>query len=115
MAAVAHVVVNRVEKNSWWGRSIADVCTYPWQFSCWNANDPNRKKLVEVTPSDALFALASTVSTEILSMTAQARQLNDPTGSATHYYADSIRPPAWVAGATYTGRIGHHLFFRDVR
>lgn len=115
MGAVAHVVINRVEKRSWWGRTISDVCTYPWQFSCWNANDRNRNKLIAVTKSDVLFALANTVVTEILSMTAQARRLADPTGLATHYYADSIRPPAWIVGATYTGRIGHHLFYRDVR
>lgn len=115
MGAVAHVVINRVEKQSWWGRTIADVCTYPWQFSCWNANDPNRNKLIAVTKSDVLFALASTVATDILSMTPQARRLADPTGLATHYYADSIKPPAWVVGATYAGRIGHHLFYRDVR
>jgi hypothetical protein len=34
--AVAHVILNRVKANSWWGKTIAGVCRYKWQFSCWN-------------------------------------------------------------------------------
>jgi N-acetylmuramoyl-L-alanine amidase len=51
MEAVASVVINRVKraekKNGryWWGNSVRDVCLKKWQFSCWNVNDPNRKKI----------------------------------------------------------------------
>lgn len=30
MVVVVYVVVNCVEKNSWWGCSIVDVCIYLW-------------------------------------------------------------------------------------
>ncbi|PPA01320.1 cell wall hydrolase, partial [Pseudomonas sp. MWU12-2312b] len=32
----------------------------------------------------------------------------------THYYATSIKAPAWVKGAKETSRLGHHAFFKDV-
>lgn len=38
----------------------------------------------------------------------------DPTGGATHYYADSIPAPAWAAQATACGKFGRQLFFRNV-
>jgi len=40
--AVGHVIKNRVEKKTWYGKTIKDVCLKKWQFSCWNENDPNR-------------------------------------------------------------------------
>jgi len=56
--AVASVVMNRVrrsqEKSSgyWWGNDVITVCTKPWQFSCWNVDDPNRPKLLTVEAKD---------------------------------------------------------------
>lgn len=41
MIAVAWVILNRASIGGWWGNSIETVCLKPWQFSCWNANDPN--------------------------------------------------------------------------
>ncbi len=39
--AVAHVVLNRVKAQSYYGKTIRDVILKPWQFSCFNENDPN--------------------------------------------------------------------------
>ena len=43
--------------------------------------------------------------------------LTDPTHGATHYYnpASVIAMPAWAAGVTPTAKIGHHVFYRDVK
>ncbi|RDL16816.1 cell wall hydrolase, partial [Pseudomonas jessenii] len=38
----------------------------------------------------------------------------DPTGGATHYYATSIKAPAWSAKAKQTLMLGNHIFFKDV-
>ena len=38
----------------------------------------------------------------------------DPTGGATHYYASSIRAPAWSLKAKQTLKLGGHVFFKDV-
>ena len=42
--AVAWTIRNRVndgKAKSWWGEGYAGVCQKPYQFSCWNKNDPN--------------------------------------------------------------------------
>ena len=45
--AVGWAIRNRVEadlgndgKPDWWGEGYVGVCKAPWQFSCWNKNDP---------------------------------------------------------------------------
>ena len=42
--AVAWTIRNRVNDGnakSWWGEGYVGVCQKPYQFSCWNKNDPN--------------------------------------------------------------------------
>src|SRR3546814_14859458 len=58
MEAVAAVVMNRVARPGWWGRTVASVCTKAYQFACWNEDDPNRAKLLAVTDADPIFAIA---------------------------------------------------------
>lgn len=58
--AVACVVLNRVQRAKdrsgyWWGDSIESVCFKPWQFSCWNENDPNHQKILSVEPGHKVF------------------------------------------------------------
>ncbi len=66
MEAVASVILNRVEVakrrgHYWWGNKIIQVCQKPYQFSCWNKQDPNFKKLIAVTADDMHFATAQRV------------------------------------------------------
>jgi spore germination cell wall hydrolase CwlJ-like protein len=116
--AVAHVVLNRVDARSWWGRDVIAVCLKPWQFSCWNVADPNRRKLLDLAAADPLFAQASASAARLLDLQEEdhaARLRNDPTEGATHYYAPArVRKPAWAVGRTPCARIGGHDFFRDV-
>jgi hypothetical protein len=114
MGAVAHVVLNRSQAASWWGCSVQQVCLHPWQFSCWNAHDPNRPQLIAVTEANALFAQARRIAGELLGMTDAARTLADTTGRATHYHAASIAAPGWTRNAIFTRRIGNHLFYRGI-
>lgn len=111
--AVAAVILNRVrlaeERGGWWwGRSVAEVCRRPWQFSCWNENDPNRAKVEAVTPANQSFACCREVARRAL-----AGELADPTGGATHYHAKSILPP-WARRRTPSAVIGRHLFYVNV-
>lgn len=114
MEAVACVIANRVrldlggdDKPDWWGEGWTGVCQKPWQFSCWNANDPNRVKLMAVGISDTQFAQAL-----VLAEMAVTDNLCDMTGGATHYY-DTRMPeaPKWAVGRTPTYRYKHHVFF----
>ncbi|MBQ0946385.1 cell wall hydrolase [Ideonella sp. 4Y16] len=124
MEAVAHVVFNRVEARSWWGRDVIGVCRKPWQFSCWNANDPNATRLLTLNASDPFFAAASRVAARVhaaqrmgtrLRVDAAAGLRGDITFGATHYYAPArVARPRWAAHLQPCARIGHHHFFRGV-
>jgi len=111
--AVAWTIRNRVndgKAKSWWGEGYAGVCQNPYQFSCWNRSDPN-------------FAYLSGAKKIPFRELAQARiaadqvidgKVSDPTGGATHYYATTIKAPAWAAKAKQTLKLGGHVFFKDV-
>lgn len=109
--AVAAVVLNRVavakgRRNFWWGWTVETVCRKPWQFSCWNANDPNRAKLLAVQAGDLGFDTCLRIARRAL-----AGVLADPTRGATHYHTRAVEP-SWAKGRAPTVEIGNHLFYR---
>jgi len=111
--AVAAVVMNRVRRARerggwWWGGDVVSVCRKPLQFSCWNPDDPNRAKLLAVTPADPVFATCLRTARR-----AVAGLLPDPTEGATHYHRTGIHP-AWAQGRCACVEIGRHLFYNDV-
>ncbi|WP_122432135.1 cell wall hydrolase [Pseudomonas viridiflava] len=116
--AVAWSIRNRVEmdlhndgKPDWWGEGYAGVCLKPWQFSCWNKNDPNYPFLsgAKAIPFRE-FAQARIAADQVI----EGKQ-PDPTGGATHYYSTTMpKAPTWAAKARQTLKLGHHIFFKDV-
>ena len=46
--AVGSVILERVDKQGWMGKTIPEVCLKKWQFSCFNENDPNYPKLLHI-------------------------------------------------------------------
>lgn len=114
MVAVAWTIRNRVndgKAKSWWGEGYAGVCLKPYQFSCWNKNDPNFPFLSGAKPIPvAEMAKAVMVATAVMD-----GAYPDPTGGATHYYATTMsKAPAWAAKAKQTLKLGHHVFYKDV-
>lgn len=109
MRAVACVVINRVTHPAWWGHDVSNVCCTPWQFSCWNKNDPNRSIILAATPSDPVFASANLIAQQAVS-----GQLVDITEGATSYYDKRMPvPPAWSLQMMRCAEIGHHIFFKE--
>lgn len=112
--AVAAVVVNRVRHAQarggryWWGADPIAVCTKAWQFSCWNATDPNRAKLERVSMEDRAFRSCVRIARRAL-----AGVVDDPTGGATHYHVRGLVPP-WSRGLAPSAEIGAHLFYANV-
>ncbi|MBM3555307.1 MAG: cell wall hydrolase [Alphaproteobacteria bacterium] len=107
--AVAAVILNRARRGGWWGNDVAAVCRKPFQFSCWNADDPNRTRIEAVSESDPAFALCRRVAARALAGT-----LVDPTDGATHYHAAHLDPaPAWTRTLRATAVIGRHVFYRE--
>lgn len=111
MEAVAHVVFNRVGAQSWWGRTIAEVCRQPYQFPCWDPHDPSIRELLRVTAGDPVFDLARDTARRAIDGTLGA----DPTQGATHYYAVGLHlTPPWAAGRSHLLQIGRHRFYKDI-
>ena len=126
MVAVAAVIMNRCRAAADYRRrkpgksrhvlfgdgSPASACQMPWQFSCWNQDDPNRGKLLAVTSDDPWFAAALRIAAQ-----AVAHELVDPTGGATHYVRhDWVSRTAWTktpdgAPRSPTAKIGNHWFY----
>ena len=111
--AVACVILNRVafakaRGRYWWGSTVSQVCLKPGQFSCWNANDPNRKKLLAINPRDPASRLCKRIARR-----AMVGDLRDTTDGATHYHTDAV-DPYWARGQVPVAEIGNHLFYRDI-
>jgi spore germination cell wall hydrolase CwlJ-like protein len=103
--------VNDGKDKSWWGEGYAGVCQKPYQFSCWNKNDPNFAYLSGVKP----IPFREFAQVQIAADQVMAGKVPDPTGGATHYYATTMpKAPAWAAKAKQTLKLGHHVFFKDV-
>ena len=111
--AVASVIMNRVSFSKrrgryWWGNNVTDVCRAPWQFSCWNKNDPNYQKLIKVGSEDVNFCMCQRIAERAVSGT-----LEDKTNGATHYHTRNCHP-AWARGKKPSAEIGAHLFYNDI-
>lgn len=112
--AVMWVVLNRFRKQSWWGKTIKDVCLFPWQFSCWNENDPNRKLIdedrIKESPSYATFK--SIVDGILIG------NVPDLTLGSCHFHTRHIQTPkAWYIDGKKPepiGLIDNHFFFKDI-
>lgn len=112
--AIAMVILNRVKVSKehggkyWWGGNVAEVCQKPWQFSCWNTNDPNYRKLLRVNETDPTYATCKRIAKRAL-----AGLLEDKTSGATHYHTKSIIPK-WSVGKIPCAEIGSHVFYNDI-
>ncbi len=111
MEAVACVIMNRVHLaqrrgGMWWGHDVFSVCQKPYQFSCWNKDDPNRPKLLAVTTADPRFRVAMDIARRAVTL-----GLNDMTMGADHYHTRAVKPK-WSKGRTPCALIGQHVFFR---
>jgi len=88
--AVAQVVRNRMDEK---GLSVADVVLHPWQFSCWNSEDPNKLFLIETVAKQAGNVQPPGLWEECLQAAESAlgtpREV-DPTGGATHYCTEDL-------------------------
>lgn len=102
-AAVAHVVLNRVENTD---QTIQQVATDEHQFTALSPRDPNRGKIeAAAQANDAEWQNAQAVATAVLS-----GEIPDPTGGADHYYNPDEATPRWSPQLRETAVIGGHRF-----
>ena len=103
MVAAGSVINNRMRQS---GKPLSDIILADGQFSAWNgvtgyAGGEQGQDMNFQPGPEAMEAADAILS----------GQIPDPTGGATHYYADGISDPDWGqrAGGDWT-RIGDHLF-----
>jgi spore germination cell wall hydrolase CwlJ-like protein len=109
---VAWTIRNRAMQPSWWGKDWVSVVLKPWQFSSFNADDPNVAKWP--SPQDSAWLACMEAAEEALSGSGE-----DPTGGATHYHDASLdrNPPSWACDGSMqpTAHLGRLRFYRRVR
>ena len=114
MRAVGHVIDNR-RRLGRHGDFVTETVSEAWQFSCWNAGDPNRRAIehIDDLTGDSrdfrMWQAARRIADEILS-----GRSDDPTGGALFYHANYVAP-RWSRGVPPVARIGSHLFFLTAR
>jgi spore germination cell wall hydrolase CwlJ-like protein len=110
LIAIGNVIMNRYRQQSWYGKTIAEVCQKPWQFSCWNKDDPNYLVLRSDKITGEIFEVCRLVAENIV-----LGKWPDLVKGCDHYHTDSLTPlPKWAVGKKPTCRIGRHLFYRLV-
>lgn len=113
MLAVCSVVINRTRVTRY---TIKSVCLKPYQFSCFNANDSNSAKLLEIAQNfdeclnkDNHLKQAYWIAKGIMDGWLQSNVYN-----ATHYHAISILPK-WALNMEKIKKIGNHQFYFERR
>lgn len=105
--AIACVVINRYKAKKWFsGATIAETCKKKWQFSCWNENDPNKKKIERASAVELAECLS------IAEAFVDGKEKDFLCG-ACHYHTTNVRPK-WAEGKKADFLIGHHLFYCGV-
>jgi spore germination cell wall hydrolase CwlJ-like protein len=112
MLAVASVILNRSKKPSWWGSDIKSVILKPWQFSCFNENDPNRKTLENIAMDfqDSLKRLSTLRHCYWIARGLMEGFLSSNVGSATHYHTRQVKPD-WKDKLQKITQVGDHIFY----
>lgn len=105
--AVAWVIRNRAlwTPPAWWGHSVATVCRQPFQFSCWNSNDPNCAIIKTLAVTHPMYVMLLGVVQAVM-----VGSIDDPTGGATHYQMIGTGA-AWARNRPISAIIGHHEFY----
>lgn len=111
--AVAYTAINRANDGKKWnGSTVKEAILVPKQYSCFNENDPNRKKIMNPEKYDKRsFIECLDVATRVLE-----GAYPDPTKGATHYHTLSSTP-SWAKSTKIEkkGRIGDskHIFYQE--
>ena len=103
---VGNIIRNRVIKNK---KSYHDIILQPYQFSCFNKNDPNRKKLLQPLKYDTEKAWLSCLCASNL---IYYNIVPDTVRGAVSYYSGDGKP-YWADEMIMVKKTKHFRFFTD--
>ena len=105
IAGVAYCILNRVERPSWWGKTVYGVVTKKWQFS--SMTDPRDKQLaLYPDENDPYWEKCLMVADGVLS-----GAISNPVPGADSYHDISIHSTKWTKDARFVEQIGRIKFF----
>jgi N-acetylmuramoyl-L-alanine amidase len=109
LIAVGNVIINRLKSNTWFGGTLIEVCQKPYQFSCWNKQDPNYKIISQMSlGQDPIFDMCHHMAKNIMK-----EEWPDVTKGSNHYHSQHMNPfPKWAQGKKPLVKIGSHLFYK---
>lgn len=109
LIAVGNVVMNRLKAKTWYGLTLKEICQKPFQFSCWNRQDPNRALITSSQiEQEPIFKVCREVAQQVAT-----HQWPDLTQGSDHYYALTLsKPPAWSQQEQPRFKLGQHVFFK---
>lgn len=120
MVAVGAVIRERVLRPGWWGTDWISVCRKPYQFSCWNKDDPNLPKILHAEIEFPDVWPLCVAAAHLVVNHLRDRDLHELFGTKgtfpTHYVARTIKPPSWTKGAQIVPVPwdSPHIFFAGV-
>lgn len=109
--AVAHSILNRVNRPSWWGRDVMGVIFKKWQYS--SLTDPKDPQLTKWPAKDDVSWQECLVITDKV----LRGLLDNPAPGADSYHDISIPAPKWATEETFViqiGRIRFHNLDMDI-
>jgi len=119
--AVGSVILERVDKKSWMGKSIQEVCLKPYQFSCYLPNDPNFPQLKNIANDwDNQYNISQVLQNcyGIASGLIDGSIPRTPEIAEAHAYQyltvallNSPNCPSWVKSMKEVCRVGAQVFF----
>lgn len=105
MCAVGEVIRLRTKLRYSSNGTIPGTILWPWQFSCWNINDPQRLRMPLLDDDDPLVKKCAKAWKE---------------SKNTHYAAGAllycnlkIARPNWALESKKVAQIGNHTFYSD--
>jgi spore germination cell wall hydrolase CwlJ-like protein len=101
VAAVLHVILNRVKHPNMWASTISGVISQPWQFS-YKHDGSLEKGFTDKKQYRRIAVIAKKV---------LDGEIGSPVGLATYYHTKQVKP-VWREKLTKIGSIGRHIFYK---
>lgn len=113
---VGCVIRNRVLSKK---KSYKEICLQPFQFSCWNKDDPNRvllDNLIIVLNAGGKFETPSHVQCAFVAKGIINFNIMDNTRGSLNYLSsllyNSSHKPSWASNVYFSIVHGNHTFFK---
>jgi len=107
LIAVGNVILNRHKRPEKYGKTVADICLKPRQFSCWDQKDPNRLVIQgDTIMTDPVFNICLIIARKIVE-----GLWPDLTRGSDHYHNTSCLP-YWARAGKVQLRLGKHVFYK---